>query len=199
MKKKQKMMWTVIAMVVVVVTVGLVFWQVMENRRANLGDGTSGKTDEVNVILHKDFQADYPGSPREVVKMYSRISSCLYSNPGMSDKDFDAIVLKMRELFDDELLNSNPFDTQLKALKAEVEEYEDAKKSISSYTVDNNSLVKKSKVKGKNYASLSASYLVSSKKSGYSKTYEKFLLREDLDGRWKILGWELVKDKDKDE
>ena len=98
----------------------------------------------------------------------------------------------MRELFDDELLASNPEKKHIESLKKDAESYHKEKKFISSYTVDKNSSVRKKTIDGKEYATLQASYLVQENNSGYTKTYEEFLLRADENGRWKIVGWEVV-------
>ena len=57
--------------------------------------------------------------------------------------------------------------------------------------IDKNSSVVKQKIKGRQCASLYASYLIQEGNS-YKKSNEQFLLRQDEDGKWKILGWELV-------
>ena len=191
MKNKQKTMWTIIVMVVIVIAVTLVFWQIIEKKRTQSGELAKSKVQEVNAILKKDFVNDYPATPREVVNLYSRISICLY-NQKLSDNDFKALVQKMRLMFDDELLTKNPEEIQIQELQNEVKEFRDEKKYMSSYTVDKNSAVEKGKVNGRACASLKASYLISNGKDGYTKSYERFVLRKDNDGKWKILGWELV-------
>ena len=55
---------------------------------------------------------------------------------------------------------------------------------------------------GKEYASLRASYLVQESNSGYTKTYEEFILRADDKKHWKIVGWQVVsgsQDSDEEE
>lgn len=190
-KTKQKTLWTILIMVAVVIAVAIGFWRIMEAKRTKSQNEQKSKIEEVNAIVEKDFEANYPGTPREVVKMYSRISSCCY-NQDLSDEEITLLVGKMRELFDEELLASNPEEEHIANLKKDAESYHKAKKSISSYTVDKNSSVKKKTIDGKEYASLRASYLVQEKNSGYTKTYEEFLLRADENGRWKIVGWEAV-------
>lgn len=190
-KTKQKTLWTILIMAVVVIAVAVGFWQIMESKRTKSESEQKSKIEEVNAIVEKDFETNYPGTPREVVKMYSRISSCCY-NRDLSDEEITLLVGKMRELFDEELLESNPEEEHIKRLKKDAENYHEAKKSISSYTVDKNSSVKKKTIDGKEYASLRASYLVQENNSGYTKTYEEFLLRADKNDHWKIVGWEVV-------
>ena len=194
--KKQKTMWKIIVMLVLVIAVGIGFWQIIASKNSQNQDNARSKVEEVNAILKKDFESGYPGTPREVVKMYSRIDSCLY-NYKLGDEDVDKLVDKMRELFDDELLAANPKDSHVKKLKEEMENFREEKRFISSYSIDKNSSITKENIKGVQYASLHASYLVQ-EGTDYTKTYEKFLLREDKNGKWKIVGWEVADKGDTD-
>ena len=200
-KSKQKTMGTIFIMAILVIAVGVGFWQIMESKRAQSKNEEKSKIEEVNEIIEKDFEANYPGTPREVVKMYSRISSCCY-NQELSDDELVLLVEKMRELFDEELLAANPTEKHIEDLKKDAEKYHEAKRTISSYTVDKNSSVEKKNIDGKEYASLRASYLVQESNSGYTKTYEEFILRADDKNHWKIVGWQVVsgsQDSDEEE
>lgn len=200
-KTKQKTMGTIFIMAILVIAVGVGFWQIMESKRAQSKNEEKSKIEEVNEIIEKDFEANYPGTPREVVKMYSRISSCCY-NQELSDDELVLLVEKMRELFDEELLAANPTEKHIEELKKDAEKYHEAKRTISSYTVDKNSSVEKKNIDGKEYASLRASYLVQESNSGYTKTYEEFILRADDKKHWKIVGWQVVsgsRDSDEEE
>ena len=200
-KTKQKTMGTIFIMAILVIAVGVGFWQIMESKRVQSKNEEKSKIEEVNEIIEKDFEANYPGTPREVVKMYSRISSCCY-NQELSDDELVLLVEKMRELFDEELLAANPTEKHIEELKKDAEKYHEAKRTISSYTVDKNSSVEKKNIDGKEYASLRASYLVQESNSGYTKTYEEFILRADDKKHWKIVGWQVVsgsQDSDEEE
>lgn len=200
-KTKQKTMGTIFIMAILVIAVGVGFWQIMESKRVQSKNEEKSKIEEVNEIIEKDFEANYPGTPREVVKMYSRISSCCY-NQELSDDELVLLVEKMRELFDEELLAANPTEKHIEDLKKDAEKYHEAKRTISSYTVDKNSSVEKKNIDGKEYASLRASYLVQESNSGYTKTYEEFILRADDKKHWKIVGWQVVsgsRDSDEEE
>lgn len=45
---------------------------------------------------------------------------------------------------------------------------------------------------GAECAYVTASYFVKGK-DGYTKTYQQYVLRQDEDGKWKILAYEVVK------
>lgn len=190
-KSKQKTMGTILVMAILVIAVAIGFWQIMEVKRTQSKNNEMSKIEEVNEIVEKDFETNYPGTPREVVKMYSRISSCCY-NQKLSDEELILLAQKMRQLFDEELLVANPEEKHIENLKEDAESYQEAKRTISSYTVEKNSSVQKKTMDGKEYATLLASYLVQENNSGYTKTYEEFVLRADKEGRWKIVGWQVV-------
>jgi len=92
-KTKQKTLWTILIMVAVVIAVAIGFWRIMEAKRTKSQNEQKSKIEEVNAIVEKDFEANYPGTPREVVKMYSRISSCCY-NQDLSDEEITLLVGK---------------------------------------------------------------------------------------------------------
>lgn len=191
MKSKQKTMGTVIIMLVIVIAVAIGFWKIMENKRGQAQEEEFVQSDnkEVNAIMKKDFDVNYPSTPREVLKNYNRIVTCVY-NHYLSDEEVKALAEQMRKLFDDELLAANPLNEQLEDLKADIDEYHKAKKIISNYVIDKDSSIAEKKVDGKECASVMVSYLINEGK-GYTKTYQKFLLRKDENKKWKILGWKL--------
>lgn len=199
MKKRQKTVATIVVMFAIVLAVAIGFWRIMESKqeKARQEEFTESDVKEVNDILKKDFSANYPGTPREVLKVYSRILTCEY-NMNLSDEDLKALAEKMRELFDEELLKANPLDQQLEDLKKDVEEYQKAKRSISSYVIDKDSSMVTKKIKGKECLEATISYLLHEGK-GYTKTYERFLLRKDENGKWKILGWSLTGNQENEE
>lgn len=197
-KSKQKTTTIIVIMFAIVIAVAIGFWTILEHSRNKVEEEKiiHSKNEEVNALLNKDLDINYPSTPREVLKMYSRLQICAY-NQGLSDKDLTAITEQMRMLFDDELLAANPLEQQLEDLKKDIKEYEKVKRTISNYVVDKESSVAEKKIEGKEYATLVVSYLLKEEK-GYNKTYEQFILRKNEEKKWKILGWELVKSKDEE-
>lgn len=190
-KTKQNNMMLVVVMFVIVIAVAIGFWSIMQHSRANKNKEQASANEEVCSILEKDFENNYPGTPREVVKLYSRITACIYNQAG--EKDRRQLVEKMRQLFDEELLEGNPLEEQLEDLEGELKEFHANKSIITSYTVDKNSSVVKEKIDGRQCATLRVSYLMQQGKAGsYTKSVERFLLREDENKNWKIYGWKLV-------
>lgn len=192
MKSKQKTMGTVVLMLIIVFAVAIGFWRIMENKREQAleQEFIESSNKEVNAVLKKDFDTNYPNTPREVLKNYSRIISCLYNYNDLSEKELLALTEQVRKLFDEELLAANPLDKQLEDLKADIDEYQKVNRSISNYVIDKDSAIVEKKVNERECANVNVSYLLHEGK-GYTKTYEQFMLRKDEKNHWKILGWKL--------
>lgn len=192
MKSKQKTMGTVVLMLIIVFAVAIGFWRIMEDKRekAQEQEFIESSNKEVNQVLKKDFDVNYPSTPKEVMKNYSRIISCVYNYDDLSEQELTALTQQMRKLFDEELLASNPLDAHLEDLKADINEYQKVNRTISNYVIDKDSTIVEKKVKDRVCASVNVSYLLHEGK-GYTKTYEQFLLRKDNKNHWKILGWKL--------
>lgn len=155
------------------------------------------KVGEVQEVLLKDLDKDYPPTPREVVKFYNRILTCYY-NEEYDEDQFEALAEQARKLMDQELLNNNPKDIYLSSLKAEVEQYKERKQTLADTTVSSSSEVEFKTVDGQECAYVTASYF-SKEGNSYTRTYEEYVLRKDADKNWKILGYQLVKGDSSDE
>lgn len=149
----------------------------------------SQKNTEAQNILAKDVERNYPATVREVVRLYSRISKCYY-NEAISEEEFTQLAQLQRNLFDEEFLEHNPWDTFIESLANEVIAAKTNKETMMHYVVQKQSSVKEWDADEMHYAKIIACYTM--KGEDYTKTYEEFLLREDASGRWKIVGWRLT-------
>lgn len=146
---------------------------------------------EVEKVLVKDLKKDYPKTPREVVKFYNRIIKCYYSED-LSDKDLEDMVDQMLYLLDEDLLLVNPRDEYYKSVLSDIEEYEEKNKYVVSTDVcDSNDVTYVDDVKDGSdevdkLAYVNASYFINTD-GKFTNTYQQFVLRQDEDGRWKIL------------
>ena len=146
---------------------------------------------EVEKVLVKDLKKDYPKTPREVVKFYNRIVKCYYSEK-LSDKEIEDMVDQMRYLLDEDLLMVNPRDEYYKSVVKDIEDYNSKNKRIVNTDVcDSNDVTYIDDVKdGENevdkLAYVNASYFINTD-GQFTNTYQQFVLRQDDDGRWKIL------------
>ncbi|MGB8455356.1 MAG: DUF6715 family protein [Anaerocolumna sp.] len=151
---------------------------------------------EADKLLTKDIPGNYPSSPREVLKLYSRMTKCIINEELTADQ-IEKMANQLRQLFDDELLQNNPYDNYLVDLNVEISDYRKAKRTIINYVIDESTSVKYWDSEGKKYASLIVSFSLK-EKGDYSKIYEKFIVRQDQKDNWKILGWDLTDKTDTD-
>lgn len=187
-KRKSKINGKSIVLVILLIAVAAGFYMSISKDKNNV---TSKSQDEYNILKEKDLDDSYPETPREVVKLYARTVKCIYKN-GLSDKKRETLVYQLRKLFDEELLKENPVEEQLQSLEYELKTFHNAKKTIINYEVKKDSLVEAT-VNGVENAVLVLDFSV--KKEGkYTRTNEQFLLRKDNDGKWKIVGWQLIED-----
>lgn len=152
---------------------------------------------KVQVLLDKEIETNYPATPREVVKLYLRIMSCYY-NEDLTEDELQGLATQARLLFDEELLQNNPWDEFYANLKSELQLYQEEGKVVVSYEVDKGSAVNYYTKDNSEYASIEAQIITRDSRIRYS-TNEKFILRKDTDGNYKILGWQYVEDTDLDE
>ena len=150
---------------------------------------------EVQAIISRDFNKDYPATPRAVVKWYNRIITAYY-NEEFDQGQLEQMADKARMLMDDELLKYNPKDTYVASLTLEIEDYHNRSRTIVQSTVSDSNEVQYKKVNGYECAFLSTYYFIR-EGSSYTRTYEDFCLRKDSNGNWKILTWRLSPEGDR--
>ena len=191
-KKQRSPVLTVVIMILIAgIIVGVYF---MLNRSSDDGKNeVDAKETECQSILGRDMTNDYPGTVRELLKYYGRIQKCMI-NDTLTDEEFESLVQRLRELFDEQLLAANPYDFHLAALRAERKSYESSDSKINSCTVDSNDSIKKRTIDGRECSVLSLYFTV---KTGteFNRSYEDFLCRADEGGKWKILGWQQTENK----
>ena len=182
--------------VMIFISVVLVGGYYLISTKESTQETNSVKTTEIEKILEKDLSNEYPVTVREVIKLYSRISKCLY-NEELTDGEINQLVNQLRMLLDDELLEKNPLDEHLMNLKVEINSYKEKERTINDYLIDQSSAVRYYKQDGDNYATIDVVYTMN-EKSGKSESKERFVLREDQNGNWKICGWKLEESVDID-
>ncbi|BBF44357.1 hypothetical protein lbkm_3070 [Lachnospiraceae bacterium KM106-2] len=194
-KQKKKSSIATIVIMLLFAAVILVGFYYIANNTNNKEEEVKVPQTEIEKILAKDLEISYPDTPREVIKLYSRISRAYY-NKQYTEEQLDQLVDQYRLLLDDELLEKNGSKANyMKKLKSDIKSYEKEKKTITSYLIEENSSTKYTTVDKRECASLNVAYML--KQDGkYKKLYERFLLRKDKDGKWKIVGWGSVSKKD---
>lgn len=189
-ERRNKMLVVIIGTIILV---ALYFY--FTDRNSKKAEQTT-MTEQVQQVLGTDLEIDYPSTPREVIVQFNKIIACYYESK-LDDETLKKIVSQQRVLFDQELLDTNSIDSQLKDLKEEILDYQESKRVIVSSSVAKSSTVKYWSDEGKDYAGIIASYTL--KDSEVVKTHETYVLRKDDQGKWRILGWEVTTPADTDE
>ncbi len=191
MKKSTKSMVTTIT--IMAILAGFIIWYFF-----NLTNNIKEPKEEINKteaqkLIDKDIAGTYPQTPKEVLKLYGRITQCLY-NDEMSEDEFVALGDQLRELYDEELLDENPKDSYMANLAADVNSYRIAQTVIASYDVQSASGTDTQIIEGREYATLRLTILIrqDGKYKQFGKSQEQFLLRRDENKKWKILHWKLL-------
>ena len=145
---------------------------------------------EVEKLMELNLDDNYPGNAREVLKIYNRILKCCY-NEELTDEQIKKLAEQNQKLFDEQLLEKNPLDQYVEKLKKDIEDYKSKKTTIANIAIQDLAEAEGEERGGYKFCNLLVSYIVKDTK-GLKTTNEKYYLREDDKGRWKILFWELT-------
>ena len=145
---------------------------------------------EVEKLMELNLDDNYPGNAREVLKIYNRILKCCY-NEELTDEQIKKLAEQNQKLFDEQLLEKNPLDQYVEKLKKDIEDYKSKKTTIANIAIQDLAEAEREERGGYKFCNLLVSYIVKDTK-GLKTTNEKYYLREDDKGRWKILFWELT-------
>lgn len=193
MKKKSSSVKLLITAVLLVV-VGVLAFNYFKNRTTPLINRGSEKKTELELLMEKDIMEEYPSTPREMLKLYSRYARIFY-NEKLKDENIVALADQLRLLFDEELLLNNPMEEYLLELKTEISIYREVKRTMVSYVVQSNQGISYWESDNESYASVIVSYTLK-EGSDYTKMFQKFILRKDESSNWKILGWSITEEVD---
>jgi Na+-transporting NADH:ubiquinone oxidoreductase subunit NqrC len=181
---KKVVIWIVALLCVAVVCGG--FYLVKIRSEQNQSKDKTELT-EVQRIITKDIETNYPATPREVVKYFNRILAAIYcKEPAYSEEELSQMADKILALFDEELLAENPKDTYLASLKADIADYQERSRYITSTNVCESDEVQYVQDGEDSLAYVQTSYFIR-EGSNFTKPYEQYVLRKDGDGNWKIL------------
>lgn len=148
----------------------------------------------VQSVLMRDLKYNYPPTPKEVVKYYAEITECFY-NEKYSDEELLQLAAKIQELYDEKLIANKTQEQYIEDLKKDISEMKQDGYTIASYEVSASTDVEYFSQDGYSCARLYCTfYLRKGGTTGRAPTLERFLLRQDEDEHWKIMGWELVED-----
>jgi len=190
--KKTGIVKTVI-IVVLLAAIVLTFFLFQGHKSGQQAQSESVAT-VVQSVLMRDLRYNYPPTPKEVVKYYAELTECFY-NEKYSDEELLQLAAKIQELYDVELIANKTQEQYIEDLKNDIAEMKQDGYTIASYEVSASTDVEYFTQDGYSCARLYCTfYLRKGGTSGRAPSLERFLLRQDEDQHWKILGWELVED-----
>lgn len=177
---------TIVVMILIVIVVGYYCYLVNRSHRA---EQEKSLTAVENVLL-RDLEHNYPPTPKEVIRYYNDILKCFY-NEECSREEIEALALKARGLYDQELLNHNEWNTYIFNLEAEIQDFQEQKRKISNVSLASSTDVDEFTQDGYKFAKIRCGYNILQGRESSSSVHV-YLLRKDKDNHWKIYGWELA-------
>ena len=153
------------------------------------------KFSEADKLISRDLETDYPATVREVMVYYSKITKCLYSDD-ISDSQLIELTDKIRGMYSDELLEQNDRTEMIGLIRGEIKKYQANKMSIQSYNVEESGEIVHYKNENPPRAVVDVYFTIKhdEKEIYFERAYEEFVLAQDSDYKWKILGWRLTED-----
>lgn len=181
--------------IVVLAALGLGYYYYLANRTPT-ADATqmASINHELAALTTRDISSNYPQSPKELVKLYARITQAYYYSD-TTDEQVKQLGQQARLLFDDELKGKQTEEEFLTALQEDVDSYRSAGRYINEYKIEGSNNTKYTTFDGKEYASINMVYYIR-QKSALEYSYTRFIMRKDTQGNWKILYWELIPEED---
>ena len=145
---------------------------------------------KVQEVLSRDLSRNYPQTPKEVLRYYSEITQCFY-NEDYTEEELEALAMKAVELYDKDLAANKDKETYLLDLNKDIQDLKAKNWYISSYVTSASTDVDYFSEDGYEFARLYCTYNI---RNGtvMQMLEEKFLLRLDENGHWKIYGWDSV-------
>ena len=191
--KHEKIVKTVIIVVVLAAVILAYYYYLGHRTRRQEVEETAVAT-VVQSVLMRDLEHNYPPTPKEVVKYYAEITECFY-NETYSDEELAQLANKIQMLYDAELVANKTQEQYLEDLRNDIVEMKGKQLVIASYEVSASTDVEEFTQDGYSCARLYCTFYLRKPGNGSRvPSLERFILRKDEDGHWKILGWELVED-----
>jgi len=177
--------------ILIVLIVGIVgYYYYLSNKTGKTTKEADVQMSAVDSALLRDLTFNYPPTPKEVIKYYGELILCIYSGE-CSDGDLDRLAKQLMLLYDDELVENNPWNEYLLRLREDVHDYNDNGRRISSYVPAGSASVDFFTDNGSDWARIQCTFYRKEKSSSETVS-EIFLLRQDEGGKWKIYGWDLA-------
>ena len=140
----------------------------------------------VDEITTTNLEKNYPANPRMVVDLYAKTMQVLYKEE-YTEGQQDKMLYVLKGIMDDELLEKQVDFSR--SMKNEISERKEGDYSISNYLVQNTE-PEVVTVSGKKMCNVQCLFSLRKGTSTVANYYQ-FILRQDDDKRWKILGWDV--------
>lgn len=190
-KKRKILAGVIVVLMLAVFALGFFLYLSRQNSASVPEETIVRKVDEV---LLRDLTRNYPPSPKEVVRYYSKITTCFYEE-NLTEDELKKLALKARELYDAELLASQTEEEYMEDLKKDILDFNAIGIVVSGYSLSASTDVEFFTQDGYSFARLYADYRLR-QGTEYLYSNEVFLLRKDEEGHWKIYGWALAEKSD---
>ncbi len=192
MKNRYKSLAIIIVILFVVAVLG-VFIYINNKPKTETTEENVVISNVDNVVL-RNLELNYPPTPKEVLKYYSEITMCFYEE-NLSEEDLVKLAQTARKLYDAELCAGVTEEEYIESLREDILEFNSIGVVVSGYTVSASTDVEEFAMDGREYARLYATYRLR-QGTEYIYSNEVFIMRKDEDGHWKILGWELLEEEE---
>lgn len=191
--KSSKVVKTVI-IVVILAAIILAYYYYLGHRAKKQEAEEAVVATVVQSVLMRDLEHNYPPTPKEVVKYYAELTECFY-NETYSDEELAQLANKIQMLYDAELVANKTQEQYMEDLRNDISEMKGKQLTIASYEVSASTDVEEFTQDGYSCARLYCTFYLRQPGNGSRvASLERFILRKDEDGHWKIFGWELVED-----
>lgn len=194
-KGKNAKMLTMVVAIAVVIVLSYVAYEKRQSEKATQAEEKTAVSEIDNIIM-KNLDEEYPASVREVIKYYYKVLQCMF-NGEATDKQVVKLIDKERALFDKELLKKNEYSEFVKGRNAEIKQYKRKKIKLLKFVIQKSDETKYWQHDKAEMASIKAHIYMTGKKS-YTDVYQEYVLRKDDKGKWKILSWSNTSDDPQD-
>lgn len=191
MKKFQGTKGLIIAIILILIVAGYYYYLANFHEKEVEEEVTIS---QVQDLLLRDLDRNYPPTPKEVLKYFFELTICLY-NDKLSEEDVNALALRVQELCDDELNSNNPAEEYLTELKSEISAFQAGNSRMLNYSTSSSVDVDYYEEDGCSFARMYGTYYLQVNKN-LKSLEEVFVFRKDGDGHWKLYGWQPVENAD---
>ena len=192
-KKKSKGSAKNIIAVLLLAAVIVSSFAMLANRNKKV-DVTPEKLTAVQEVLARNLDINYPATPKEVLKFYSEVTRCFYSEE-YSEEELDRMAKLSRTMLDSELYAQQTEEDYLNDLKIDIDLFHSKNMTISSYSVSSAADVDYYQYENADWAKLNCIFSIRIG-TRIESTNEEFLLRKSEDGHWKIFGWRVAQEEE---